>query len=284
VTGRYRYLLPAAIATVLCWALVLSAAPPALRTVAAVPIIFFLPGYALLGALALNSALGFAERSVLQVGTSCGMTIVVAIAVGLASDQLTDAVVTSILAGLILACLAIAALRIRRTAANAIGAGGGPAANTDDRRDGDSSAPRSARRVGGALVLWAAAAALVVASLLIASQPAQSPGSDVEQLWITRQGTNAATVGVYNGTENSATYRLTIGPAQATPGADPISMDISLDAGAKWQKSVAFPATWPTGSEIVAHLYRGSEATPMRMVKLGASPSASPAASPTLTT
>jgi hypothetical protein len=221
-------------------------------------------------ALGVERDLGLWERMVLRAGSSCALAVVTAIGIGLASNQLTGSVFASALAAITLAFLAIAALRTR------------PNPAVDDSKPDEQlpapAAPVSRRRAASALALWSTAGALVLASFLIASQP-NPTDSDVQQLWMTRHGSDGVDVGVYNGATESATYRLTIGPSTGAAGQSDVAIDVSLAAGQRWEQVVPLQSIWPAGSGIVATLYINGQTSPMRMVALAASPSPSAAGS-----
>ena len=258
--ARLEPILAAAIITALAWVAVLSPAPAAVRTPAAVVLLGVLPGYALLQALALDRSTGVVEKALLAVGTSLSLVVVLSVGIGLSVAQLHGDVVATVLTGLILGLL------IRRWHVDS-------RTPTEDASLQDAGARWVAPdlRIGRSLMPWVVGAALAMGALAIAVVSSQSTRSDVVQLWATR-GPGGATVGIHNDAPTATTYRLTIGP----PGTDVESLNVTVAAGQKWQAHVAFPASWPPEANIVATLWAAGGTSPFRVVRLAPQPSSSP--------
>ncbi len=246
--------------TTLAWLAVLSAAPAAIRTPAAIVLLGVLPGYALLKALGLDRSTGALEEALLAVGASLSLVVVLSVGIGLSAAQLRGAVVATVLTGVILGMLGFRWLVDWRT----------PSEDASLQDAGARWVP-SSLRISRPLIAWVVGAALATGALAIAVVSTQSTHSDVVQLWATR-APGGATVGIRNDAPTASTYRLTIGPA----GTDVESRDVTVPAGQQWQVYVAFPASWPPEANIVANLWAAGSTPPFRMVRLAPQPSSSP--------
>jgi hypothetical protein len=246
--------------TTFAWLAVLSPAPAAIRTPAAVALLVVLPGYALLKALGLDRSIGVVEEALLAVGASLSLVVVLSVGIGLSAAQLRGAVVATVLTGVILGMLGFRWLVDWRTPSEDAGL-----------RDAGARWVPSTARIRRSAIGWGIGAALATGALAIAVISSQLARTDVVQFWAT-SAPGGATVGIRNDTPTASTYRLTIGPT----GADVESRDVIVSAGQQWQVYVAFPASWPPGATVVANLYAAGDTSPFRVVRLAPQPSSSP--------
>jgi len=242
------------------WLAVLSSAPAAIRTPAAVALLGVLPGYALLKALGLDRSTGAVEEALLAVGASLSLVVVLSVGIGLSVAQLNGPVVSTVLTGAIVGMLVLRWLVDWRT----------PSEDASLRDAGARWVPSTAR-IRRSAIGWGIGAALATGALAIAVVSSQLARTDVVQFWAT-QAPGGATVGIRNDTPTALTYRLTIGPT----GANLESRDLTVSGGQQWQVYVAFPASWPPGATVVANLYATGDTTPLRAVRLAPQPSSSP--------
>jgi hypothetical protein len=250
----------AAAVTAGAWLAVLSAAPAAIRTLAAVALLGILPGYAVLKALALDRSIGVVEEALLVVGASLSLVVVLSVGIGLSVAQLRGPVVATVLTGVILGMLVFRWLVDWRTPSE-----------TASLPDATAWWVPSAVHIRRSAIAWVVGASLALGALAIAVVASQSTRTDVVQFWAT-QAPGGATVGIYNDAPTASNYRLTIGPT----GADMESRDVTVSGGQQWQVYVAFPASWPSRATVVANLYATGTTGPFRTVRLAPQPSSSP--------
>jgi uncharacterized membrane protein len=223
--------LAAIVMALTCWA----PSPGAARALAALPLVLFLPGYAITAALFPSGALGAAERLLFSVGLSLAAAALGGLLLHWASLGLAAASWAALLGNLtLLACLA-ALLRRRRL----------PAGETPRR------APRLTLPQGAQLGM---AALLVCGALLLAREGAAAPsGPGFTQLWAlpTKGGSqDSVRLGLSNHETRSMRYRLQVVAGGATVDTWPL---IALEPGQEWQAIVALPAQ-PSNSTVEAVL------------------------------
>jgi len=246
--------------TIGCWLAVVSPAPTAIRTVAAIALLGVLPGYALLKVLGLDRSTGVVEEALLAVGSSLSLVVVVAVGIGISVAELRGPVVATVLTGVILGMLSLRWLGDLRSP-------------SEDVSPPDAAARwvSSTVRIRLSAIAWVMGAALAIGALATAVVASQWIRTDVVQFWAT-QAPGGATVGIRNDAPTASTYHLTIGPM----GAEVESRDANVSGGQQWQVYVAFPASWPPGATVVANLYTTGATTPFRVVRLAPQPSSPP--------
>jgi hypothetical protein len=242
------------------WLAVLSPAPAAIRTPAAIALLGILPGYAVLKALALDRSTGVVEEALLAVGVSLSVVVVLSVGIGLSVAELRGPVVATVLTGVIVGMLSLRWLFDLRTLSE------------------DASLPAavarwapSTMRIRRSTIAWVIGGALAIGALATAVVASPSTRTGVVQFWAT-QAPGGATVGIRNDAPTASTYHLTIGPM----GAEVESRDANVSGGQQWQVYVAFPASWPPGATVVANLYTTGATTPFRVVRLAPQPSSPP--------
>jgi xanthosine utilization system XapX-like protein len=250
----------AATVALTAWLTVLSPAPAAIRTPAAVALLGILPGYALLKALGLDRSTGVVEEALLAVGGSLSLVVVLSVGIGISVAQLRGPVVATVLTGVILGMLVLRWIVDWRTP-------------SEDASLPDAAARwiPSSLRIHRSATGWGIGTALAIGALAIAAVSSQSTRADVVQFWAT-QAPGGATVGIRNDAPTASTYRLAIGPT----GAEEESRDVTVTGGQQWQVYLAFPTSWPRGATVVASLYTTGDPTPFRVVRLAPRPSSSP--------
>jgi hypothetical protein len=218
---------------------------PVLRVALAVPLVLFLPGYAVGAALLPSRSLEPIERFLVSLGLSFGLTILVGIALGLSPAGLGPLSWAVSLAGVTLVgCLVALARRVRARIAG----------------------PGFARPVvplGGALLILLAsvllADVLLGARLVALQQEAPAP----EQLWMLRgDAPEDVRLGVRAG-PGGGEYTVRLSSA----GELVQRFDLELAEGETWQTLASVPAE-ATRRPLVARLYRAGSEIELRFVVL----------------
>ena len=246
--------------TICAWLAVMFADPAAIRAPAAIVLLGVMPGYALLKALGLDRSIGAVEEALLAVGASLSLVVVLSVGIGLSVAQLRGAVVATVLTGGILGMLGFRWFIDWRT----------PSQDASLRDAGARWVPLTPR-ISRSIVEWVVGAALAIGALAIAVVSTQSARTDAVQLWAT-PAPGGVTVGISNEAPTASSYHLTIGLS----GADVESRDVTVSAWQQWQVYVAFPASWPPQTTIVANLWAAGGPSPFRVVRLAPQPSSSP--------
>lgn len=239
-------LLLCALLAVTATAATLVGASPILRTVLAIPLVLFLPGYALVTAVFPARVLPAVERLLLAAGTSFALTILAGLVIAWTGIGLAPASWAVALGSITLAGCAVAWLRRVRLGLR------GPGVVV-------ATMPRSG-------VIMVIVAALVAADVLLGSRliAGQQQSLAPAQLWLVPISgqPNDALIGVRAG-GSPAQYRLVISVA-----GEPIyEFEFSLDATQTWQREVNF-APELRARPIVARLYEGSSDVESRFVVL----------------
>jgi hypothetical protein len=241
-----RDLLAAALVTGAAVASVVLDFPAPIRTVFVVPLVLFLPGYAIVSAFFPGLVIPAVERILLAIGVSLAAATLVGLALA-ASPIGLGAVQWSLALGIPTLAIVFVAWfrRIRRGLV-------GPGFNF-------------ARMpwIGGLMVL---VAALIVANVVIGTRmnANQNQSPPPIQLWMVpvNERPNEVLLGVRAGASAGA-YRLVISAA-----GDPIhEFDISLGAEETWEQRVTFTSDL-RDLPIVARLYEGESTTEIRFVVL----------------
>ena len=219
---------------------------PFVRVFLAIPLVLFVPGYALVSAVFPARVLPAVERLLISVGTSIALTILAGLAIAWVGVSLSPESWAAILASVTLALSVVA--WIQRLRLGLTGPGLGVARMP---------------RAGVVMVLVAAliTADVLLGSRLIATDQQAPPPT---QLWMVpvEGRPNDALIGVRAG-GNPADYRLVISVA-----GEPIyEFEIALGAGETWQRNVNFAAELRE-RPIVARLYEGSSSVESRFVIL----------------
>jgi hypothetical protein len=219
--------------------------PAAIRLPLAVPLAVFVPGYGMLHALLPGATLASAERLIIAIGTSIGVTILGGIVLALSPARLSPVSWAVMLAAVSLTALGVAWLR--RT------------------REGISG-PRLARPrvpLGGAVVILVSAVLLadvvLGARFIAAEQLAPAP----EQLWM-----------LPNDSSSDVRLGMQAGPGggeyvvRVSSGGDTVAQyELRLGQGETWQTEL--PVTVEQRSApLVARLYEGGSETEPRFVVL----------------
>ena len=245
---------------------------PLIRAIFGVPLVLALPGYALTAALIPDRrALGRTERTILGVGMSIVVTILVALGLNLLPAGITNQTVALSLATIILACAAVGAARRRRDSGQA----GGPLdpAEADGPDEGQADA---SRRFGPELL--ALAAILTVAAVFVAVLgTVRAPEPGFTQLWMLDGASpNSIQVGIRNNEGQPLQYRLEI----ETQGQILRSSEIDLTSGSDTVQTIELPALTGTSPQTVtARLYRLDQpatTTPYRTTLLWRYPAPGP--------
>ena len=239
-------LIVCAVVAVVASTLTFQDAAPVIRSIVAIPLVLFLPGYVMLEALFPARVLPAIERLLVSLGTSLALTIVVGLAIAAVRVPLEP---RSWVVALTLLVLALALAALFRRLRLGISGPGLPI----------SGVPR-----GGAVLLGLAlllAADVVLGSRLIATD--QRPPAPL-QLWMVPVDDQPADalIGVRAGGA-AADYRLIISAA----GEDIYEFDLELTAGETWERTVTF-ASDLREVPIVARLYEGTSAAETRWVVL----------------
>jgi len=227
---------------------------PVLRGVFSVPLLIALPGYALTAALIPDrQSLGRTERTVLGVG----MSIVIVILVGLGLNQLAEGIdgttVSISLAAISLACVVVGLVRRRNLPPVE------PPADADGPETGDAPGAAAVRslekpnRYGPEFL--ALAVVLTVAAVFVGVLgTVRAPQTEFTQLWmLPSSDPNVVQVGISDQEGQPLQYRLEVetqGQVLRTP-------EIDLNGGQEVVQSIKLPplsATTPQA--VIARLYR----------------------------
>lgn len=213
--------------------LALSPAGPAfLRPLLNVPLVLFLPGYALIAAL-LPRLTARAELTALSLATSLGLAAVAGVVLAFFGIPLGSRSWALLLGGVTLFAVVVAVLR-RDSAASVVAAG--PAVVAPSRR---AMSLLQVMILGYAVMVTGAA--LYAAPRSIAELPDQG----TTQLWMLPQAGGVAgaaatiEIGIANHESSAATYRLELRVAGVTTGEWP---SIRLEPGQTWRGTADFPA------------------------------------------
>ncbi len=234
---------------------------PLIRGIFSTPLVIALPGYALTAALIPDRrSLGRTERTLFGVGLSIVLTILVALGLNQLQAGITNLTVALSLAGVTLACLAVALVRRRSASASAeADEPVGPAVEV--RRE---TSPRFGPE------LLALAVILTVAAMFVGVLGAvRAPEPGFTELWMVN-GTNpnSVQVGIRNNEGTAISYRLEI----ETQGQVLRTAQIDLETGQQSLQTVELPALTGTSPEsVTARLYRldgSAAATPYRTTLL----------------
>jgi hypothetical protein len=220
---------------------------PLLRVVLAVPLVLFLPGYAILSALAPARPLEAIERVLVSLGLSFAVTIVVGILLALTPVRLSALSWAITLAGLTLAGCAIAWVRRVRA-----------------RIEGPRIPRLTSPPAAAALMLIAALIAgnaLVGNSVGAVGQDEPAP----EQLWMVPAASpGQIRLGMRAG-PGGGEYALRL-----SSGGEVIqSYDLTLAEGEAWEQLVIVPEQ-AQGHALVARLYSATDGAELRFVFLQA--------------
>jgi uncharacterized membrane protein len=216
---------------------------PLIRGLLSVPLVVALPGYALTAALIPDrAALGRTERTVLGVGMSIVVVILVALGLNQLAAGISNLTVGLAVSAFALLCAAIAALRRRRE----------PAALPADPAEASDAEHEASKRFGPELL--ALAVILTVAAVFVAVLgTVQAPQPGFTQLWML-DGANANTiqVGIRNDEGSPIQYRLEI----ETQGQILRTSEIDLASGQETVQTINLPALGTTPQTVTARLYR----------------------------
>jgi hypothetical protein len=216
---------------------------PLLRVVFAVPLVLFLPGYALLSALAPARSLEPIERLLVSLGLSFAATIVAGLLLAMTPFRLSPLSWAVMLAGVTLVASAVAWLRRVRAGIE------GP------------QFPRLAARPGALALMLVAALiagdALLGNSLAAVQQDKPAP----EQLWLVPAGEEVR-LGMRAG-PGGGQYEVRLSSA----GEVIQNFDLTLAEGEAWERLVVVPAD-ARQHALVARLYRGTDGVELRFVFL----------------
>jgi uncharacterized membrane protein len=231
---------------------------PLIRGILAVPLVIALPGYALTAALIPDRrSLGRTERTILGVG----MSIVVAILVALGLNQLpagiTNQTVAVALSAITLVCV-VAGLARRRFEVWQVGE-----TEADDDIQHEASKPFGPELLALAVILTVSAVFVAVLGTVQAPQPGFT------QLWMLNGSeANTIQVGIRNQEAGALKYRLEI----ETQGQILRTAEIDLGSGEQTLQTISLPAlTGSTPQTVTARLYRldlASATTPYRTTLL----------------
>jgi hypothetical protein len=208
-----------------------STAVTTLRTIAGLPLVLVLPGYAL-SLLLLPSVPDRAWRAAWSVGLSLAVAVLAGLLLDLIPAGLTTVTWTAGLAGVTLAALAAVAFL--------------PAAAPPPRAEPSG---RTAGRpwtwpalAGSALAVALAAGAVAVA---VVSAPWPRPPGFAELRLVPAPGP-AASVGVRNAYTRAETFRLTVQNGRSAP----MTWTITLGPGQEWQRALSAVAGEPLSARL----------------------------------
>jgi hypothetical protein len=207
-----------------------AAAPTTLRTIAGLPLVLVLPGYAL-SLLLLPSVPDRAWRAAWSVGLSLAVAVLAGLLLDLIPAGLTTVTWTAVLAGVTLAALAAVAFRPAAAPPRAEPSGGA----TGRRWNWPALA-------GPAL---AAAFAAGAVALAVVSAPWPRPPGFAELRLVPAPGP-AASVGVRNAYPGAETFRLTVQNGRSAP----MTWTITLGPGQEWQRAVPAVAGKPLSARL----------------------------------
>jgi hypothetical protein len=218
---------------------------PLLRVVLAVPLVFFLPGYAVLSALAPARPLEAIERVLVSLGVSFVVTIVAGILLALTPVRLSALSWAVTLTGLTLAGSVIAWLRRVRA-----------------RIEGPHLPRLTSPPAAAALMLIAA----LIAGNALLGNSVGAVGQDnpaPEQLWLVpAESPDAVRLGMRAG-PGGGEYDLRL-----SSGGEVIqSFDLTLAQGEVWERLVVVPEQ-ARANALVARLNRATDGTELRFVFL----------------
>ncbi len=232
---------------------------PLIRGLLGVPLVIALPGYALTAVLIPDrAALGRTERTVLAVGMSIAVVILVALGLNQLPAGITNLTVAVAVSAITLLCTAVAAIRRRRE----------PAAAPADPADADDAQHEASKRFGPELL--ALAVILTVAAVFVAVLgTVQAPQPGFTQLWMLDGATaNSIQVGIRDQEGSAIQYRLEI----ETQGQILRTSEIDLASGQEALQTINLPALSGSSPQTVtARLYRldqPSASTPYRTTLL----------------
>jgi uncharacterized membrane protein len=215
-------------------------ANPALTAVT-LPLVLFLPGYALVAALVTTGFLGFAERVALSLGVSIALTVMGGLLLHTLRIPLAGASWRVLLTGL---TVALAGYGLYRRERGALAPAGSLAAQMTPREAALFSA--------GALVIGLA---LGLGGLGIATPP----GEPFTEFWALGEQAgerSVVRVGLMNEEGRPTTYRVAVHAGERLLAEWP---EISLPAEGRWQAEATVPEAL-LGEELTARAYRAGDA------------------------
>ncbi len=221
---------------------------PLIRGLLSVPLVVALPGYALTAALIPDrAALGRTERTVLGVGMSIVVVILIALGLNQLAAGISNLTVGLAVSAFTLLCTAVAALRRRRE----------PAAVPADPAEADDAEYEASKRFGPELL--ALAVILTVAAVFVAVLgTVQAPQPGFTQLWmLDGANANSIQVGIRNDEGSAIQYRLEI----ETQGQILRTSEIDLASGQETVQTINLPALGTTPQSVTARLYRLDQPT-----------------------
>ena len=223
-------------------------------SVAALLLVFVLPGIAVVAALLPRAVLGTWEAAVLSIGVSLALVIGTGLVLNLAPGGLDPTLWTILLAAITVAAAVVAMIREELAPL-----AGRQSQSPDGRPSAQPAMPR--RREA-----WQMAGALTVTILLIAASRimVESRPSTFTQLWMIEGALpGAVEIGVRNEEGVAVDYVLKL----HSNGAAVDDIQISLDPGRAWSLRLMLDA--PDSQEITAELYRlPDQSRPYRRVSL----------------
>jgi hypothetical protein len=239
---------------------------PILHALLTIPLVLFLPGYALVSAVFPTLVVPSVERLLMSVGGSIAISVLVGLGLGISPFGLNAGSWAVVLVALTLGLLVVA--WVRRARAGVVGA-----------RPRIASMPL---RAAVLMVISVLIVADVVLGARLAATEAQAPVP--VQLWLipVSGAHEQARLGVNSGADGGD-FRIVL----TTQGETIHSFDVTLGPEQTWETVVLFPEEI-RAQPIVARLYEGSSLEESRFVTLQpvtdaappSSPSGSPAGSP----
>lgn len=223
---------------------------PLIRGIFGVPLVLVLPGCSLTAALIPDRrALGRTERTILGVGMSIVLTILVALGLNQLPVGITNQTVALSLATLSLAGVAVGAAR-RRAEGDS---GGDPIDPAEAAESADDVQHEASRRFGPELL--AVAAILTVAAVFVAVLgTVRAPEPGFTELWmLDGANPNSVQVGIRNNEGEPIHYRLEI----QTQGQILRTAEIDLASGEQTLQTIDLPPLTGTSPlTVTARLYR----------------------------
>ena len=233
----HRDLQRAAVAAVVC-ALVAALAPwEIVRTIAAVPLTLFLPGYAIVAAAFASRELAPPKRMVLSVGAGLMALVLSTFFLNIPSFGITTASWAVLLPLIVLAACRAAAIR------------------RGQPKRGPGRPLFAARPAAGSVVLVAIAALIGVAAIVLAQKPLPAENAaGYAALWMlpTDAREDTVMVGVISNEQDPASYSLEVEVGEGSPR----TYEVELDPGEEETFEVDVPTTAGGSTPVVASLYR----------------------------
>jgi uncharacterized membrane protein len=232
----------------------LSSGSNLIRAALSVPLVLFLPGYALSAALLPDGRTGLAERIALGAGLSISIAVLGGLILNLLPSGLTVDSWRALLLGVTLACAAYALWRreARRVP------GPGPLVTQVSFRE--------AALVSSAALLIGLA--LGVGAIGLNPTASNAPqNSSFTQFWALPQRSGQqyrVLIGLHNYEDQPVTYRVTLESSGNVFAEWP---QITVGNGESWQAQAAVPP-YLANAEVVANAYRSGLSTPYRHVRL----------------